>query len=128
MSKAVTIHNWVKDLSSASFSDDLSMIVFDTAGNPMKLTPLGLNGPQMMVNGQYVADFNEATTPGIYPLHGSYSPANGPEGVSMVVGMLEVFFRGGSTGLLYQRAISREGIMAVRTRAYGTWNPWHIYQ
>lgn len=128
MSKAVTIPDLVKNLTSTSFSDNLSLIVFDAAGNPMKLTPLELNGSQMMINTQYVSDFNEATRPGIYALHGSQNPANGPEGVSMIVGMLEVFYRGGSTGLLYQRAISREGIMCVRTRTYGTWNPWHIYQ
>ena len=128
MSKAVTIPNWVKSLSSPSSSVDLSMIVFDTAGNPMRLTPLAFNESLMRVESDYVSDFNEATEPGLYALHGSSVPKNGPEGISFIVGMLEVFFRDGSTGLLFQRAISSDGVMAVRTRYYGKWNPWHVLQ
>ena len=128
MSEPILFPNLLKSIPTATSLSGQSMICVDSSGNPAKYTVQQLTQYQMQVTGQYVFDFNEATTAGVYSLDGSSTPLNGPEGIGMWAGMLEVFYRGGTTGLVYQRATSSQGIMAVRTRYYGEWTPWRVLQ
>lgn len=116
----------LKSAQTATSLSGQSLICVDSLGNPRKVSAPTINQKLMAVDSVYVSDFNEATTAGVYALHGSMNPSNGPEGINMILGMLEVYDRGGSTGLLYQRAISYQGVIGVRTRYCGSWTPWRI--
>ncbi len=114
---------------SVSSLENLSLFAMGTDGKLKKVSPNAI-APYIMQTsrGTQVTDLNEATEPGIYPLAGSGTILNGPEGINILIGMLEVFFRGGSTGTLYQRVMTKNGILLTRARTYDSWSEWRIPQ
>lgn len=127
MSNAITIQDYLKSLSSASSLDSRSIIVTDSAGNPEKVSKLFIMNSLMNIQTSYVTDLNEATSPGLYLLDGQHNAQNGPEGMDLYVGILEVFGRYG-TGTLFQRISNRKGQLATRAHYNAQWSPWHILQ
>ena len=126
MSDSRKLSEKLKSAASVSSLASHSLLVVDADGNVKKASP-NLVAPYVMaVSGSYVTDLDEATDPGLYMLAGSGQIVNGPAGVDLLVGMLEVYYRGGSTGTLYQRIITRYGIMATRARTNGSWSAWRI--
>lgn len=116
----------LKSIASASSLENHYLLVVDSSGNLKKANAKLMTSHMMEVNGAYVTDLNEATEPGVFSLSGSGQILNGPAGVDLLVGMLEVYYRGGSSGTLYQRIMTRYGILATRSRTYGNWSEWRI--
>lgn len=111
---------------SVNSLENLSLFAMGSDGKLKKVSPNTIAPYIMQSRGAQISDLNEATEPGIFMLAGSGSILNGPEGINILIGMLEVFFRGGSTGTLYQRIITRYGLLLTRARTSGSWSEWHI--
>lgn len=126
MSNTTPIADMLKSAASASSLESHYLLVADSSGNLKKASPRLMAQYMMSVTGTYVTDLNEATEPGVFSLAGSGQILNGPAGVDLLVGMLEVYYRGGSTGTLYQRIITRHGILTTRARTNGSWSEWRI--
>ena len=116
----------LNQLSSASSLASLSLIATDSQGNVRQVSPLMVpEGMYALTMSNVVKDFNEATSPGIYLLDGSITPANAPQGISTVCGMLEVFTR--YTTAIFQRVTGIAGESATRCCFKGEWRPWVIH-
>ncbi len=111
---------------SVSSLENLSLFAMGTDGKLKKVSPNAISPYIMQLRGTYVTDLNEATEPGRYMLAGSGTILNGPDGVDLLVGMLDVYFRGGSTGTLYQEVLTRYGYHLTRARTNGSWSDWRL--
>ncbi len=121
--------NLLKNTPLANSLENLSLFTIGKDGELRRVSPIAI-APAIMCSNSLpqISDLNEAVEPGIFMLAGTETIVNGPSGIKLNAGMVEVFFRGGSTGTLYQRVTSRFGELATRARTYGTWSEWRILQ
>lgn len=118
----------LSQLPLATTTDDKTIIVTDSQGNPERFKAINLNSFLMNVVSTYVTDFNEATTQGIWLVDGSSNPANSPAGVQAFMGILEVFRR---YSRVFQRLMGYDRKIALRTGLQNedgswTWTDWHV--
>ena len=103
-----------------------SIIITDSQGGMKRAYPRYVPMAAYSIDGDYILDLNEATSPGLWLLDSSRSPLNGPAGIDLAVGILEVFTR--YTFVIVQRVTSRFGDMAIRSywSSSNSWSSWNV--
>lgn len=104
----------------------LSSVIVLTPQGLMQAQATALNTFTHVIQTADVADCNQATTPGVWNLHGG-NYVNGPANFKPYMGIIEVFRR---YYRVYQRILGHDGKMATRCGDQSSgdweWSEWHV--
>ena len=125
MSLTKELTSVLKSAQTATSLSGLSTLYVSSSGTLQRATTSSVVSSLLDVSTSYVTDFNDLTTPGIFLLDGARSPANGPQDLVSLMGIVEVIKR---YSVLFVRVTTYDGSMATRVlKTTGEWTPWKVF-